>query len=182
MEIILAIVVASAVILFGALISLGNERQRRAIDELREQTKMWAIQDLRIKRERLAREISIDNPIGWLNNIAARATGENLHLEIVDTYEQPQALVCSSREGIRNVVFCLLSPNEINKLKRIHRNRLLQFGEQTPFLSMKSNVTIFELSVLNSGILFDLELPLAWKCLTGQEIERSDCVWMYIMD
>ena len=37
MEIILAIVVASAVIFFGALISMGNERQRKSIDNLRDQ-------------------------------------------------------------------------------------------------------------------------------------------------
>lgn len=43
MEIILAIVVAAAVVFFGALISMGNERQRRAIDELREQVVMWAV-------------------------------------------------------------------------------------------------------------------------------------------
>ena len=37
MELLLALTVISAVIIFGAMISLGNERQRRAIDELREQ-------------------------------------------------------------------------------------------------------------------------------------------------
>jgi hypothetical protein len=65
MEIILAIVVATAVIFFGALISAGNERQRKAIDNLREQTSLWAMQDLRIKRERLAREVHMNDPLGW---------------------------------------------------------------------------------------------------------------------
>jgi len=51
MEIILALVVAVAVIFFGALISAGNERQRKAIDGVREQIVLWAMQDLRIKRE-----------------------------------------------------------------------------------------------------------------------------------
>ncbi len=59
MEIILAIVVAAAMIFFGALISIGNERQRKAIDALREQTELWAMQDLRIKRERLVREVRV---------------------------------------------------------------------------------------------------------------------------
>ena len=57
MEIILAVVVGVAVIIFGALISLGNERQRKAIDGLREQVVLWAMQDLRIKRESLARDV-----------------------------------------------------------------------------------------------------------------------------
>lgn len=67
MEIILAIVVGVAVIFCGALISMGNERQRRAIDDLREQVVRWAIQDLRIKHERLARDVRIDDPLDWLN-------------------------------------------------------------------------------------------------------------------
>jgi len=75
MEIILAIVVATAVIFFGALISMGNERQRRAIDDLREQTVLWAMQDLRIKREKLARDVRIDDPIGWLNRITVKSVG-----------------------------------------------------------------------------------------------------------
>ncbi len=64
MEIILAIVVGVAVIFFGALISAGNERQRKAIDGLREQVVLWAIQDLRIKRENLACDVHVDDPLG----------------------------------------------------------------------------------------------------------------------
>ena len=60
MEIILAIVVGVAVIIFGALISMGNERQRKAIDSLREQVVLWAMQDLRIKREGLARDVHVE--------------------------------------------------------------------------------------------------------------------------
>ncbi len=59
MEIILAIVVASAVNFFGALISMSNERQKRAIDSLREQAVNWAVQDIKIKRERLAQTVQV---------------------------------------------------------------------------------------------------------------------------
>lgn len=58
MEMILALVVVIAVIIFGALISMGNERQRRALDGIREQTALWASQDLRLKREKLASSLS----------------------------------------------------------------------------------------------------------------------------
>ena len=37
LDILFALAVLAAVIIFGALISMGNERQRRAIDGLREQ-------------------------------------------------------------------------------------------------------------------------------------------------
>ena len=39
-------------VFFGALISVGNERQRKAIDGIREQASFWAEQDLRLKRAR----------------------------------------------------------------------------------------------------------------------------------
>ncbi len=49
-DLILAIIVIGAVIAFGALVSVGNERQRRAIDALHHAYKQWALQDLRLKR------------------------------------------------------------------------------------------------------------------------------------
>jgi hypothetical protein len=69
MDVVLAILVLGAVIFFGALISVGNERQRRALDGIREQAALWAMQDLRMKREKLAREVRVDDPLGWLNKI-----------------------------------------------------------------------------------------------------------------
>ncbi len=51
MEILIGTSFVFTFVLLGALISLGNERQRRAIDGLREQTQAWAEQDIRIKRE-----------------------------------------------------------------------------------------------------------------------------------
>ena len=51
---IFAILVLGAVIFFGALLSIGNERQRKAIDGIREQASYWAEQDLRLKRARAA--------------------------------------------------------------------------------------------------------------------------------
>ena len=108
-EIILALVVAVAVIFFGALSSVGNERQRKAIDALREQVVFWAVQDLRIKRERLARDVRVDDPL----------------------------------------------------------------------LALRRKIEAYEVSVLNSNILFDLELPLVWKSLTQQETGAMERLWMY---
>ena len=79
-EIILALVVAVAVIFFGALSSSGNERQRKAMDALREQVVFWAVQDLRIKRERLARDVRVDDPLRWLNNLTAKICGYDINL------------------------------------------------------------------------------------------------------
>src|SRR5512147_1777692 len=98
MEIILAIVVATAVIFFGALISAGNERQRQAIDGLREQAALWAMQDLRIKRERLARDVHVADPLGWFIKTASKACGHKLNLQVVEAYENPHAVICTDGE------------------------------------------------------------------------------------
>jgi len=179
MEIVLAIVVIVAVIFFGALISMGNERERKAIDNLREQTVMWAMQDLRIKRERLARDVRVDDPLGWLNRIAAKVRGYDLKLQVVEVFDEPRALICTSGDGSCQVVFSPISPDEIHQLKRERHSRLSQYADRNPLLFLSRNTNAHEFSVLNCGILFDLELPIVWHGLTGQTVEQMERIWVY---
>lgn len=178
-EIILALVVAVAVIFFGALSSAGNERQRKAIDALREQVVFWAVQDLRIKRERLARDVRVDDPLRWLNNLIAKICGYDINLQVNDVFDEPRALVCVTGDGGHKVVFSPLSPSEIRQINRNRRSRLSQYGDQHPLLSLPRQITAYEFSVLNSNILFDLELPLALRSLTNQETLQMERLWMY---
>lgn len=179
MEIVLAIVVVAAVIFFGALISAGNERQRKAIDNLREQTALWAMQDLQIKRERLTRVVHVDDPLGWLNKIVTKACGYDINLQVVEVFDQPRALFCESRNGGGKVIFSPLSPVDIRHIKRGKINRLSQFAGRNPLLFLPRGLSIHELSVLNVGPMFDLELSLVWKELTGQNLELSNRLWIY---
>ncbi len=179
MEIILAIVVASAVIFFGALISMGNERQRKEIDRLREQVVLWAVQDLKIKREQLAQTVQVPNPLDWLNKSASRICGYELNLQILEVIEDPQSLVCIPGGSSALVVFSPLSPNDLRRVKNYRKNRLSQLPRQNPLLHLPKNVTVHEMSVLNQGYLFDLELRLAWETLTGQNIEHFNSIWIY---
>lgn len=179
MEILLAIVVTCAVIFFGALISMGNERQRRAIDNLREQVVLWAVQDLRIKREHLKHTVEVPDPLGWLNRIASRFCGYDLRLRMFDMFDNPQTLVCTSGENSINIMFSPFSPVALRRIKRQKRNRLSQFPGHHPLLSLPNSVEVYELSILNEGHLFDLELALVWKALTGQNFELSNQLWMY---
>ena len=103
MEMVLALAVVVAVIIFGALISVGNERQRKAIDGLREQIVLWAMQDLRIKRERLAREVQVDDPLGWLNQVAAKACGHNLSLQVLEAARRPEPHVRAELSTLRTL-------------------------------------------------------------------------------
>ena len=179
MEIILAIVVASAVIFFGALISMGNERQRRAIDSLREQTALWAIQDLRIKRESLGRNIHIDNPLSWLNKVITNELGNDIHLQIIEFMDEPSALVCKSTDINNIIVFSPISPATINQMKRKHRSKL-RTAYNNPLFSLTRQVLIREVSILNGNMIFDLELSMVWEKLTNQQTPQMERLWIYI--
>lgn len=179
MELILAIVVAAAVIFFGALISIGNERQRKAIDALREQTELWAVQDLRIKRERLVREVRVDDPLAWLNQVVTKVSGLVMNLQSVEFLEEANTLLCMSGDHETRIFVSPFSPKEIQRIKRERRSRLSQFDKNNPLLFLSRMTIAYEFSVLNAGILFDLELQLAWKGLTGREIDQHEKLWMY---
>ncbi len=179
MEILLAIVVASAVIFFGALISMGNERQRKAIDGLREQVVLWAIQDLKMKRKHLEQTVQVPDPLGWLNKIASKALGYEIQLEINEIFETPQSLVCSSGISNMKIIFSPLSPADISQIKNNKRNRLSQFAEHNPLLHLPKNTNVHELSMLRGGYLFDLELSMAWKALTNYELAVTTSLYLY---
>lgn len=180
MEIILAIVVASAVIFFGALISIGNERQRKAIEGLREQVVLWAVQDLKIKREHLERTVQVPDPLGWLNKTASKVCGYDLKLQVLEMYEEPQSLICASGDSSVKVIFSPLSPTDLHRIKVGKQNRLSQFAGRNPLLFIPRGMDVYELSILNSGSLFDMELSLAWRELTGRALDATIRIWMYV--
>jgi hypothetical protein len=179
MEILLAIVVASAVIFFGALISMGNERQRKAIDGLREQVILWAVQDLKIKREHLSQSVQVPDPLEWLNKAASNVSGYDLKLQVVKIFDEPQSLICTSGDGRVKVIFSPLSPTDLRRIKSGKQSRLSQFAGDNPLLFLPKHVNIYELSILNEGHLFDLELALAWKSLTNHYLKTTISLWMY---
>jgi hypothetical protein len=46
---------------------------------------------------------------------------------------------------------------------------------------MAGKPTTYELTILNAGILFDLEVALAWKSLTGEDL-GSQSLWMFLIE
>jgi len=179
MEIILAIAVVTAVIFFGALISIGNEHQSRAIDNLHEQLSLWAVQDLKLKRERLAHKPNVENPFEWFNQIATTVYGVDLNLQFVEQFDSPNCLVFSSKTSGKKFLFSTLSQREVFSLMNIKKGRLSQFAEQNPLVFLPRGTKTYQLSVLNCGILFDLELSLAWKGISGKPISNGSTLWSY---
>ncbi len=181
MEILLAVVVASAVIFFGALISMGNERQRRAIDGLREQVILWAMQDLKIKREHLAQTVQVPDPLGWLNQTASKVCGNKVDLQLVEIAEHLDTLICASTNGDARYIFTTLAPNEIRVVQTMKRNRISQDATSNPILFLPRNTKPHECSTLNCGMFFDLELDLVWKQLANTSAGKNDRLWLYIL-
>ena len=177
MDSVFAILVFGAVIFFGALISVGNECQRKALEGIREQVEQWAIQDLRLKGEKMAREVKVDDPVAWLNQVVSKVYGENMGLTVTEVFDNPQALVCTAKDG-RKVIFSPASPDDVRKLKREKNNKLSRLGSVHPLLLISAAQAI-DLSILNSGVLFDLELPIAWAMALGKEL-NADHVWIYL--
>lgn len=179
MDAIFAILVLGAVIFFGALISAGNERQRKAIDGIREQAAQWAIQDLRLKREHLARDVKVDDPVAWLNRVVAKVYGENLEMTVTEVFDTPQTLVCTAKDG-RKVAFSPTSPDEICRIKQSRKSKLAKIGNTNPLLSLPHKAEIMELTMLNAGVVFDLEYPIAWKLLSGLDGNSAERLWGYL--
>jgi len=180
MDSVLAIFVLGAVIFFGALISIGNERQRQALDGIREQAALWAMQDLRLKREKLAREVRVDDSLGWFNKIVSKVVGRDFNLKVIESFSEPPVLVCEVEDRSSKVLFTPLSPAGIRRLKSGRRSRLSQYANQNPLFSLAGNTTHYELTILNAGILFDLEVALAWKSLTGEDL-GAQSLWMFLI-
>ncbi len=178
MDAVFAILVLGAVIFFGALISAGNERQRKALDGIREQTALWAMQDLRLKREKLARDVKVDDPLAWLNQVMEKVYGENLYLTVTEVFDNPQTLVCMAKDG-RKIALSPASPNEIRQIQRSHKSKLARMGNINPVWAFSRKVKYKEISILNSGISFDLEFPIAWQALAGFSAHSQDRLWVY---
>jgi hypothetical protein len=179
MDAVLAILVLGAVIFFGALISAGNERQRKALDGIREQTALWAMQDLRLKREKLAREVKVDDPVAWLNQVVAKVYGESLDLTVTEVFDNPQALVCTAKGG-RKVVFSPATPEDVRRLKKERKSKLSRVGNTNPLMDLARGAEQMEISILNGGVFFDLELSQAWAAITRCDVQQSGKLWMYV--
>jgi len=178
----LAVVVVGAIISFGALISVGNERQRRAIDALHQAYKQWAVQDLRLKRGTVSAQTRIEDLTAWLTKATSLAFGRRtivmdyqLHNTAVTTVEFHDA------EVGKTVVCTLESPDVLKTILKKKRPVLRGELRSNPIFRVGRKTPAVELSMLNAGSMFDVELPIVWNTLTGQ-VTESDTLWAYILD
>ncbi len=178
-ETILAIAILFSLVVLGGLISIGNERQRKAIDRISENAEAWAIEDLRLKRGQFEGSISIEDPIGWLSTAVSKALGRQISLTFIEVLEHPVAISCLDESSGAAVLFSLLSPKELRALSREKRSELSKRGAQHPLLPWRKDVAPTEMNILNAGIRFDLELPVVWQGMSKEKITREK-LWGYV--
>jgi hypothetical protein len=168
LDMIFAVSVVSGVIFFGALLSIGNERQRRAIDGIREQASYWAEQDLRLKRARAAHEVQVDDPRAWLAGIISRVLGESPVVTALLPWENDdaRAMVAVCSDGRRWVMTPLQPRRFIQAIRPRSRSRLQQ-AEVGVLGDHPKRVPVHELSIVTAGAFFDIEAAKAWQQVTG---------------
>ena len=179
-DLFVALPVFAAVVVFGALIVIGNERQKRELGRIREVEERWAEQDLRIKRGKLARETKIEEPVAWLSAAASKAIGVKVVLTAKEVLTSPDAVAFADSEGGRKFTFTLLPPDYIRKLaKKRKASKTSLLSVKHPLLPVRRGTEIVELNMLNGGLLLDLELPQAWRALTGRDT-TAERLWIYL--
>lgn len=181
-DLFLAIVVVGAIIAFGALISVGNERQRRAIDALHQAYKQWAVQDLRLKRGTVGAQTRIEDLTAWLTKTTSLALGRKTIVMDYQLHNAPVTTVEFHDAEVGTTVVCTLESPEI-LLPILRKKHSVLRGElrSNPLFRVNKKTPAVELSMLNAGTMFDIELPVAWNTLTGQ-VTESDRLWAYILN
>lgn len=180
-DLLLTVVVVAAVIAFGALISVGNERQRRAIDALHQAYKQWAVQDLRLKRGTVSSQIRIDDVTAWLTKVTSLALGCRTNVMDFQLHHNPVSAIEFHDTGLGNTIICTLeSPSNLLPMLKKKRSNIRGELSTNPAFRLSRNTPAFELSMLNAGAMFDVELPIVWNTLTGQ-VTESETLWAYIL-
>jgi hypothetical protein len=186
--VVMFVAAAALVALLAGLTTVGLERQRRELADIRRQIEHWAGEDLEIKRARLAPQVKVPDAKAWLNTCAARAMGGEPGIErfpVETAYGEPKVLTGEDGAGRRY----LLSATTPEAVRRIpvpgrwpwSRSRLSRYGNHRhPLVPLSRNAEAYPLSTLNCGIAFDLEAAQVWKRLTGEELKMKE-LWLYVL-
>lgn len=174
LDVLFALSVLAAVIFFGALISVGNERQRRAIDGIREQASFWAEQDLRLKRARAMRDVRVADARVWLNGVTARILGTSPQVLSLNPWQANglKAVVCPCQDG-RKLVLTPIPPDQFVKGVQIKGSSRLAKAEVGLLGDHPKRVPVHDMNIVTCGPFFDLEAKLAWQQVCGNPLDAE---------
>lgn len=171
MDILIGTSLLVAIVLLGALITAGNERQRKALDGIREQVEAWAQEDILIKREKVARSIQVEAPLAWLEKTAAGILGQSPKIISTTTWEKDGllAIIAVRNDGGR-LVFTPVPRERFLQSVHLKKRGALAQAETSLLGDKPEKVLHYDLSVLTSGMFFDIEAAQAWEALSGQTL------------
>jgi len=174
LDVLFALSVLAAVIFFGALISVGNERQRKAIDGIREQASFWAEQDLRLKRARAMRDVRVPDARQWLNGVTARLLGNSPQVLALNPWEENglKAVLCPCQDG-RKLVMTPVPPAQFVKAVQVKGRSRLAKAEVGLLGDRPARVPVHEMNIVTCGPFFDLEAKLAWHSVMGAPLDAE---------
>ena len=169
MDILIGTSLLIAIVLLGALMTAGNERQRKALDGIREQVEAWAQEDILIKREKVARSIQVEAPLAWLEKTAAGVLGQAPGIMSATLWEKDGllAMIAVCKDGSR-LIFTPVPYDRFLKSIRLNKRGALVQAETSVLGDRPEKVAHCDLSVLNSGMFFDIEAAQTWQALSGQ--------------
>ncbi len=171
MDILLGTSLLIAIVLLGALLTAANERQRKALDGLREQVEAWAQEDILIKREKVARSIQIESPLAWLEKTAAGALGLTPGLLSTSLWEKDGLVaVIAVRNNGGRLVFTPAPRERFLKTVKLKKRGALSQAETGLLGDKPEKAAWHDLSVVTSGMFFDIEAAQVWQVLSGQSL------------
>lgn len=171
MDILIGISLLIAIVLLGALLTAANERQRKALDGIREQVEAWAQEDILIKREKIARSLQIENPLAWLEKTAAGVLGMIPGVLSTSLWEKDGmvAIVAVRKDGGR-LVFTPAPRERFLKVVKLKKRGALSQADTGLLGEKPESVSHYDLSVVTSGMFFDIEAAQVWQVLAGQAL------------
>lgn len=175
LDVLFALSVLAAVIFFGALISVGNERQRKAIDGLNTSYSRWAEHDLMIKRAAAAKTVRVEDPKAWLDNIATQVFGLSPKITTLSPWDagEAKAMVAICQDGRKLVVTPIL-PASFRKMITVRKRKGAAAAIARTTAGILGNrpgkVPCCELNIISAGTFFDMEAGQAWERLFNQKL------------
>jgi hypothetical protein len=187
MDVVLAVVVVVLIIMFGALLTRGNALLSNALSDLNTLARDWAIEDLKIKKAKLAKTTKMPDSKAWVGRILKKVTGDHFPVSQIQSPGQrisPEFLNVVLSDG-RRVVLCIGSPEMLRKMRsERHRGaagRLAEAaGQVHPLIPYPKNAATYQLDDLSCGVEFDAEAKLVWKSVMKEDLV-VDRLWAYVL-
>lgn len=174
------VIISPVVLIIGLVISLGNERQRKELARIRTIADQWAIEDLRLKRAKLAQDIRVDDPKVWCNNLVANILQWNPGASVDVALSKPDALVLRAPGQGRVIALSPVSPEIAQQFTKRASNMERQnaaLSAKNPLFPYPRGASVTELSPLNAGVMFDIEIEQVWKKVTKTDTAPANPIW-----